>query len=90
MPTVKLGDTVRDQITGLEGVAIARHEYLYGCTRISIQPREHKDGKCVEGATVDEQQLAVLDAPNMLETTPRTNSPGGPNDAPPRQAPPAR
>lgn len=90
MPTIKLGDTVKDAISGIEGVATGRFEYLYGCTRIMISPREHKDGKPVEGAVIDEQQLIVLDVPNMLEITPRTNKPGGPSAAPPRPAPPAR
>lgn len=90
MAIITLGATVRDTISGLEGVVIGRFEYLFGCTRIQIQPRECKDGKPVEGAVVDEQQLVVLDVPNVLETTPRTNRQGGDRDAPTRPAPPTR
>jgi hypothetical protein len=90
MATVKLGETVRDAISGLEGVSTGRFEYLFGCTRIMVQPRDHKDGKPAEGAVIDEQQLVVLDRPNILETTPRTNLPGGDRAPPLRPAPPAR
>ena len=45
---IKLGSKVRDSITGLEGIATARTEYLYGCVRITITPTELKDGKPVD------------------------------------------
>lgn len=34
---IKLGKRYRDTITGFEGVAVGRHEYLHGCTRITLQ-----------------------------------------------------
>lgn len=34
---IKLGERYRDTITGFEGVAVGRHEYLHGCTRITLQ-----------------------------------------------------
>lgn len=34
---IKLGEKYRDQTTGFEGVAVGRHEYLHGCTRITLQ-----------------------------------------------------
>jgi hypothetical protein len=33
---VKLGSKCRDSITGLEGIATARTEYLYGCVHVCI------------------------------------------------------
>lgn len=30
---VNLGDRVKDQVTGFEGIAIARTEWLFGCPR---------------------------------------------------------
>lgn len=87
---INLGQTVRDAITGLEGVVVARHDYLYGCVRITIQPREHKDGKPAETVTFDEQQCIALDNPNILETAPLTNAPGGDRPVPAARAVPSR
>lgn len=36
--TINLGDTVEDKISGFSGIAIARHEFIYGATSISVQP----------------------------------------------------
>lgn len=57
---IELGISVKDKITGLTGVAVARTEYLTGCARISIQPTEVKDGKTAEWVTLDEGQLDVV------------------------------
>lgn len=54
---VKLGDRVKDSITGFAGIAIARCEYLNGCVRVSIQPVKLKDGKPIDELWVDESQL---------------------------------
>ena len=54
---VKLGTEVKDSITGLEGVAIGRSEYLYGCVNILVQPKGLKDGKPIEPVWIDEQRL---------------------------------
>jgi hypothetical protein len=60
MQTVRIGDKVRDIITGLEGIAIARTVWINGCVRLVVQPQEHKDGKPAEVSTFDEPQLIVL------------------------------
>ena len=57
---VKLGDRVKDKISGLKGIVVARTEWLYGCVRVTIQPEEVKEGKPAEMATVDEPQLMVV------------------------------
>lgn len=77
MATVELGQTVKDVITGYEGIAVSITEYLHACRRIVVQSRELKDGKPVEDQVFDEQRLTVLDVPNILETAPLTNQPGG-------------
>lgn len=76
---IKLGSKVRDKVTGLEGIAIARTEWLNGCFRIVIQPQEFKDGKPVESYCVDEPQLEVVDDEHIL-TKGRQTSTGGPKD----------
>lgn len=60
MAKVGLGQRVRDRISGLEGVVIARTEWLYGCARITVQPQDTKDGKPAETYTLDEPQIEIL------------------------------
>src|ERR1700728_2195934 len=42
---VKLGDVVRDRISGFAGVATSRTEYLNGCVRWQVSPQHLHDGK---------------------------------------------
>lgn len=58
---IRLGQKVKDSITGLEGIVIARTEWLHGCVRITIQPQEVKDGKPVDSYNFDEPQAIVLE-----------------------------
>ncbi len=57
---VHLGDRVRDKITGLQGIAIARTEWLHGCIRITIQPEAMKDGKALDSYVIDEPQCELV------------------------------
>ncbi len=61
MPETKiiLGATYRDRLTGFEGIAIGRYEYLTGCTRVCIQSPQLVDGKTVE-ITLDAPQLTYV------------------------------
>ena len=55
---IKLGERVKDTVTDFKGMAIARCEYLNGCIRIQVQPKElNKDGKIIESEWIDEGQL---------------------------------
>lgn len=58
--TIKLGQVVKDKITGYQGVVIAITKWLYGCTRITVQAGELKDGKPVDNYTFDEPQALVI------------------------------
>lgn len=66
--TVKLGDLVRDKITGYTGIAVARTEWLHGCVRVTVQSQELKDGKPVETSTFDEPQLAIVGPSSYVDT----------------------
>lgn len=57
---IQLGMRAKDRVTGLEGIVIARTEWLYGCTRITIQPEKRNDGTHVDSITIDEPQGIVL------------------------------
>lgn len=88
MVTVNLGDKVRDRVTGLEGIAVARTQWLNGCIRIAIQPDKlDKDGKVQDSTYVDEPQCEVviraavkidLGTPEPVSTKPGET--GGPLD----------
>lgn len=84
---VKLGSKVKDTITGFEGVAVGRTEWLYGCTRIGVESCTLHEGKpLVEW--FDEQRMEVLseDQPKISEQN--SAEIGGPRRDPQRQADP--
>ncbi len=56
---IELGSEVKDRISGLEGTAIARNEWLNGCIRYGIGGKVSKDGKVPDTEWIDEQQLIV-------------------------------
>ncbi len=56
---IELGDLVKDQVSGFKGIATARHTFLQGCDRISVQPAVDKEGKLPETQAFDEPQLDI-------------------------------
>ena len=56
------GDRAKDIISGYEGIAICRTEWIYGCVRVSLQAEETQEGKPVEAFTFDEAQLKLIKA----------------------------
>lgn len=57
---VKLGQTVRDRLSGLVGTAVSRVEYLTGCTQLAVaQEGLTADGKTKEWHYFDWQRLEV-------------------------------
>lgn len=77
---VSLGDIARDTITGFEGVVICLSQWLHGCRRATLQPRELRDGKPVESQSFDEPQLELVQS-SVVWTTANT---GGPRPEPVR------
>ena len=59
---INLGDKVRDRITGLEGIVIARTDWINGCIRMLVQPQHLKDGKPVETSSFDIEELILVQA----------------------------
>jgi hypothetical protein len=58
---IELGNKVRDTLTGFTGIAVGRTTWLYGCTRIAIEPNKlGKDGKPAEPHWFDEQRIEVI------------------------------
>jgi len=85
---IKLGDEVRDKVSGFQGIAVCKHIYLGGCDRISIQPPVDKEGKLPEAATFDEYQLEVVEKEKYKkEEKKKKPPPGGPHYYPPKPRP---
>lgn len=83
---IKLGNRVRDHITGFSGVATGHAEYMYGCTRILIEPATlDRDGKPIDDRWFDEQRVEVVaeEAPQVSADSNATT--GGPQNDPPRR-----
>ncbi len=57
---IKLGQKVRDRVTGFEGIATSRVEYLNGCVQYCVKPKTREDGKMPEGEYIDDAQLEVI------------------------------
>lgn len=85
---INLGDKVKDSVTGFEGIAIARTEWLHGCFRILVQPQKlTKDGAPHESLNVDEPQLTVVGVKRVKNGSRTT---GGPMPSPMRKKDAAR
>lgn len=63
---IKLGQKVRDTVTGFVGVATSKVEYMNGCVQFCVKPSVDEDGKMQDGHYIDIDQLEVVD-----ETTKR-------------------
>ncbi len=79
--TIKLGQKVKDKVTGLVGIATCRSTFLTGCDRIGIQP-EAKEGKVPGSYYVDEPQLEIVNEIPILEIPTEEVDRGGPQDIP--------
>jgi len=53
----ELGETLKDKITGFEGVAMARVEYFTDCIHYALCSQTLKDGKSLEWEYFDETRL---------------------------------
>lgn len=84
--SIQLGDRVRDQVTGFEGIVVGITTWLHGCRRCVVQPRELRDGKPIEAQTFDEPQLEAIDRA-VVGTTHKT---GGPSPNAERRGTPIR
>ena len=71
---IKLGDLVQDKYSGFIGMAVAKHSYINGCDRYSVQPKVDSEMKLPESQTFDEPQLVVVEEKNEI----RNKTIGGP------------
>ena len=71
MSKIKLGDRVRDKMTGFEGTVNARIEYMYGCTQFEVQPDVDKTGAYRSHEWIDEPQLEIIKSNGQKKAKPR-------------------
>lgn len=79
---VELGDIVRDDVTGFEGLAESITIWRFGCRRIGVKPMKLKDDGSVADAQVfDEPQLHIIKRANVPQQTQVARRvAGGPKD----------
>ena len=56
---INLGNKVRDKVSGIEGIATGRCEYLNGCVQFCVVTKAGKDNKSAS-PWIDEGQLVVV------------------------------
>lgn len=78
---VSVGDLVRHELSGLEGIVTAITSWLEGCSIVTIQPKELKDGVPVDPSVFDERLLTIVQQKNPPAPAVRT---GGPRAEPKR------
>ena len=54
-----LGKKVRDKVTGFEGIATSKVEFIGGCIQFCVKPKSKKDNM-PDGAYIDIEQLEVI------------------------------
>lgn len=79
---VKLGSKAKDIITGFEGIVSGRTEWLYGCTRIALIPKELKDGVPQEEVWFDEQRIELIKESKPKISKDNSAEIGGPKSDP--------
>jgi hypothetical protein len=58
---IELGCRVRDRISGFEGIASGRADYLTGCTQYAVAAKGLHEGKPVAWQWFDELRLEVVE-----------------------------
>lgn len=60
MKQVKLGDKVKDKVTGFKGIVVSISKHLYGCDRVGVQPEIGKDGKVPDAGWFDIDSIELV------------------------------
>jgi len=85
---IRLGSRVRDTVTGFEGVAVARTEWVHGCARYGVEATELHDGKPIEAQWFDEQRLSLVAGASSVRADDLAGAaPGGPRPDPAPRGP---
>lgn len=77
---IQMGNKAKCIVTGFEGIATGRSEYLNGCVQWCLTPKAKKDGSVPEARWIDEGQIEVITGGVKV----RPKNTGGPQPSPPR------
>ncbi len=80
---IELGKKYKDSITGFEGIATARTEYMFGCVNILLVGKELKSDGTPNELWFDEQRL-------VPKGKDKKEPPGGPGAIAPQRSVPNR
>lgn len=83
---IELGKKYKDTVSGWEGIATLRLEFLNGCIRYELSGKD-KDG-APQGHVFDEEQLLLVDDPTPVVAAPTRT--GGDRPTPARHSVSAR
>ncbi len=69
--SVKMGQKVKDKVTGQVGINTAYCHYITGCDQILLQPPVNQDGSFVEARWFDVNRIDILEdvALNLKDAT---------------------
>ena len=78
---IKLGQEVKDKVSGFTGIAVCRADHLFGCIRIGVKSQGFdKDGKLKREEFFDEAALEVISEGILPKiTAAEKKPPGGPD-----------
>lgn len=84
---IELGSKVKDIVSGFEGIATGRAEYMTGCVQYLVSTTKlGKDGDIQNSHWFDEMRLKVTAKPSATLAQARdrfaATQPGGPQDEP--------
>ncbi len=80
---IKLGDKIRDKITGLEGTAMQVSFFISGCVQIEVLPPLDEKGELRDAVFIDESQLEVVEECEEEESEEQAG--GGVRNHPPKR-----
>ena len=74
---IKLGQEVKDRVTGFKGIVVSKTTYLQGCDRVAVQPK-WTEGEVPKVADFDEPDLIVVGNGILPPEKPKSRTRGGP------------
>jgi hypothetical protein len=72
----KLGDRVKDRVTGYTGIVTSQIKHLNGCHQYGVSAPIDDQGKMVDGYNIDEAQLEPVDDGLNEKPVPQTPTGG--------------
>lgn len=61
MANVKLGDRVKDTISGFKGIMVSHAKHLHGCDTIGVKPEVLHDGQPIECQWFDILRMELVE-----------------------------